>query len=133
MIYLKRETSSPLGTFGTLYNDATPLCKTCERPANDIDHPCIPAGVYSVQDYDSPTKGDVWMVMDVPGRRAIEIHPGNFAIKDSLGCILVGDSFGTLFGLPAVLNSRSTFAMLKTTLPESFTMVITDPPNSKTL
>ena len=132
MIYLKRETSSPLGTFGTLYNDDTPLCKTCERPAEG-DHPCIPAGTYTWEDFDSPHNGNDWLCQNPPaGRSMIEMHPAN-VFTQLLGCIAPGDSFGTLFGLPAVLNSRSTFAMLKTTLPESFTMVITDPPNSKTL
>lgn len=125
MIYLDRFKSNEKGTFGELSDDTGEIqhVYTIERPKTG-DHPCIPAGVYDVEQYTSPKHGDVWQVMNVPGRSNIEIHAGNFAIKDSLGCILVGDSLGTIDGVPAVLNSVKTLQYLKSILPDSFQITI---------
>lgn len=126
MIYLRRLPSTPTGTFGTLYDESTKLCLTVERPAEDIDHPCILEGIYTWVQYNSPTKGNVWLCQDPPvGRSMIEIHVAQ-TYDQLLGCIGVGDSMGTLNGLPAVMNSRDTFKMLKATLPDTFLMTIID-------
>lgn len=73
--------------------------------------------------YISPTHGQVWIATNVPGRSEIEIHAANWA-RELLGCLGVGDSFGTLEGLPAVLNSQATLAMLRNALPATFTLAI---------
>lgn len=126
-VFLDRFKTGPDGTFGGLTDDSN-LIKdrsifTVERPMTG-DHPCISSGTYQVEPYASPKHGDVWQVMNVPGRSNIEIHPANLA-SELLGCIAVGDSLGKVNGVPAVLNSQKTFSMLKSLLPETFTLVIT--------
>lgn len=123
MYYINRFRSDENGTFGTLMNDVGhQYCYTAEPPAT-ADYPDIPEGKYEVQPYNSPAHGEVWQII-VPGRSYIEIHPGNSPLKDSLGCVLVGNALGNVNGLPAVMNSRDTFAKLKTELPQSFTLTI---------
>lgn len=126
MIYLNRFKSDNGGTFGTLMDAAGhQLCFTVELPwcGNIHDESCIPEGVYQVETFQSAKHGDVWKIMNVPARSAIEIHPAN-DIADLLGCVGVGDSLGSVNGLPAVLNSKKTFASLKEQLPESFELTI---------
>ena len=75
-------------------------CRTIELPAiviplkpNARNVTCIPEGEYKVEKYYSPTKGECFLVKDVPGRSMIEIHKGNFASGkkvDTEGCILPG-------------------------------------------
>jgi uncharacterized protein DUF5675 len=125
MPILNRFQTDDNGTFGKLYSETGNfLCYTVER-ATDGDHPCIPADTYQVEPYFSPTKGDVWQVMNVPGRSNIEIHPANLA-SQLLGCIAPGLHMGDIGGVPAVLNSQQAFAMLKSTLPSSWTLTITE-------
>lgn len=59
---------------------------------NKRNESCIPEGTYEAVLYDSPSKGIVYLLKDVPDRSMIEIHKGNFN-KDSTGCILVGSGF----------------------------------------
>jgi len=62
--------------------------------------------------YDSPRLGrEVILFPDFEDRTGrtytyIEIHNGNIA-DDSEGCILVGETRGTINGNPAVLNSNA--------------------------
>lgn len=122
---LKRTLYDPLGTFGQLIEGSATLCLTIELPWLD-NHPqtsCIPLGNYIVQRFVSPRHGWVWLIENVPGRSMIELHPAN-TIKDLLGCVGVGDKLGVIEGFPAVLNSRKTFDMLKTKLPNRFNLEI---------
>ena len=124
MYFINRFRSDDSGTFGTFLDSAAhQYCYTVER-APSGDHPCIPDGVYDFEQYNSPTKGDVWICTNPPpGRTAIEMHPAN-DIDDLLGCIGVGDKLGIVNGLPAVLDSQNTFKMLKSQLPTAFTVTI---------
>lgn len=124
MIYtLTRITSGYNGTLGAITDETGhELCKTCERPPTG-PHPCVPEGTYTFELYASPTKGQVWITQDVPGRSDIEIHAGNDE-NDSLGCILVGDRYGTVDDLPAVLDSRATLISLRHILPHVFHLQI---------
>lgn len=118
-----RAQSGPQGTFGSITDeDNNQLCVTCERPPTG-EHPCVQEGTFEFNLYESPTKGQVWITQDVPGRTNIEIHAGNDE-NDSLGCILVGDRFGTVDDLPAVLDSKATLAMLRKILPATFSLTI---------
>ena len=121
-----RQPSTDSGTFGSWYDDdGKELCVTVELPWLN-NHPqtsCIPSGVYTVERYESPRHGQVWQVMNVPDRSNIEIHGAN-TINDLLGCIGVGDSYGNIDGLPAVLNSQVTLNKLRGILPDSFTLII---------
>lgn len=126
VIRLTRVVTSDKGTFGILSDGGTPLANTCEDPWKDnaANISCIPKGVYTCCKYSGTKYKDVWAVTDVPGRSAILIHQGN-TIKDTEGCILVGNGFGSVDGLPAVINSVATLEMLKKKLPDEFILTVT--------
>jgi len=112
-------------TLGILRIDGLAECATLELPWKD-NQPrisCIPTGVYSVVKYNSPTKGQVFLLGGVAGRSNVEIHSGN-TVDDILGCILVGRTHGTLAGKRAVLHSRNTLERLLDTLPSEFELEI---------
>lgn len=83
------------------------ICYTLENPWEDNARnvSCIPDGDYEVVPYSSAKYPHSFEIIDVPGRDAILIHHGN-TIKDTLGCILVGESLGKLGMENAVLKSR---------------------------
>lgn len=103
-------------------------CKTLELPWNNNSPQisCIPKGSYRVKPYTSPSKGDVYLLVDVPGRDMIEIHVGNYH-TDIQGCILVGEEFKYINSDNEldVTNSRKTFEKLKKVLNyKEFILVI---------
>ena len=124
-IIIKRVCSTDKGTFGVLIKNDMPICVTCELPwkNNQAKISCIPEGAYRCKPHTSPKYPDVWEVCGVPDRDAILIHMGN-TINDIEGCILVGQSFGILANLPAVLSSKLAFQRLKEVLPNEFTLII---------
>lgn len=125
MITLQRLQSTTQGTFGVLAQDGIPLCVTVERPwaENASDESCIPAGTYHFARYDSPTKGDVWLGQNIPGRGEIEIHSANLA-SELLGCIAVGQYFADFIQARGVANSKATLEMLLLKLPAEFDLTI---------
>ena len=88
-----------------------PFAVTVERPwlDNQKSVSCIPAGQYACQRVQSPKFGDTFEVQNVPNRTAILFHKGNIT-DDTHGCILVGEQFGTVNGVPGVLASAQGFA-----------------------
>ena len=125
VVILKRFRSDAQGTFGELSMNGKHLCYTCEDPWNDNKpgESCIPAGGYDCVPHSGTLYKNVWEVTKVPGRSAILIHNGN-TIRDTRGCILVGDTLGEVDHLPAVLNSRNTLDLLRGRLPGSFYLQI---------
>ena len=113
------------GTFGVLIYNNTPLCLTLEDPwaGNIPRHSCIPEGEYEVRKYSGTKYKDVWQVYGVPNRSAILIHWGNTE-KDTIGCILVGESYAQFSEKYGITNSKNTFSRLKKTLPDAFTLTI---------
>lgn len=95
------------GTFGVLLIDDEMICVTCEDPWRDNERKisCIPEGRYKIRKHTSPTFGVCFRVDDVPERTNILIHAGNTS-DDTLGCILLGTSFGSLRGKPAIIQSK---------------------------
>lgn len=124
---LLRLNKGQLGVFGSLSYQGKKICVTCEDPdnGNAIGESCIPEGTYTVISHNSPKFPNTWQVTNVPGRSAILIHNGN-TIDDTLGCILVGETYGNINGKPAVTNSVKTLAKLRTILPDTFTLTIKD-------
>jgi hypothetical protein len=122
---LTRISQSSEGTFG-LFTDPTglQLCVTCEPPP-DTDHPCIPAGTYQVIPHNSPAHPNTWEISNVPGRTAILIHNGN-TDADTLGCVVVGKSFGWIGTQQAIMESDVTLGMLQQTLPQNFSLNIVE-------
>jgi hypothetical protein len=102
-------------------------CKSLELPwlDNERQKSCIPAGTYEVEKYDSPNKGLVFLVKNVPGRDSIEIHSGNYK-RDTLGCILVGSGFEDINndGNLDIIESRKTLDRLLGILNDNFKLII---------
>lgn len=126
---LRRKTETAESVQGILLVDEQEECWTLEparvRPVHE-GHPCIPAGEYHVILSFSPHfKMVTPEVMGVVGRENIRIHAGNYP-KDSLGCILVGDTRQPNF----VGLSKAAFASLLTllkTATDPITLLIEDP------
>lgn len=121
-VRLVRQASTPQGTPGRLYADNF-QCDTMEPPAPEhrAEHPCIKAGTYLCKKIGSPKYPGRYVVLAVPHRSGIILHPGNYAgdeaqgyQSDSDGCILLGRA-ATLQNInhkpqKAVVLSRSTLA-----------------------
>lgn len=74
---------------------------------------CIPEGVYKARAHSSPRFGHVYIILQVPRRSNILVHPLNVAgdvtknyKTQSEGCIGLGEKEGRLWGQRAVLVSR---------------------------
>lgn len=102
-------------------------CFTLELPWHDNanNRSCIPAGTYRAEKYQSPTKGQVILLHNVPGRRFIEIHAGNYTYQIE-GCCLVGDGIKYLNqdSIPDVTNSRATLSALLDAVPNEVNIEI---------
>ena len=87
----------------------------------------IPAGTYALRLHGDGERWNaktfppvgVLEVVDVPGREAILIHPGNYP-RDTHGCLLPGQSYGPEY----VSNSRAMTARLVQYIGESGQIVI---------
>ena len=98
-------------------------------PVNAQNVTCIPEGTYPVQRIYSPTKGKCFLLYDVPGRSAVEIHIGNFATGkkvDTEGCILPGMRFVDINkdGNLDVQDSTKAMEKLLELLPDHFELII---------
>lgn len=69
---------------------------------------CIPTGDYLIKRTDSPSFGEVFTIVNVPGRDLIRIHILN-VVSESKGCPGFGMTFGVLFGKFAILSSKIAF------------------------
>jgi Family of unknown function (DUF5675) len=123
---LVREPSTPDGTLGEMFDpDGGHLCFTMELPweNNEPDKSCIPTGTYTCVPHNSVAHPGTWELLNVPDRSEILIHTGN-TDADSLGCILVGRTIGSINGTPAVLLSAVAFHVMKQTVPSTFQLEI---------
>ena len=104
------------GTWGVLLdwdfmrNSSTPFAVTLEpRWRNNAKNiSCIPAGKYTCRRIISPKFGNTFEIVDVPDRTHILFHKVNKQ-SDTLGCIGVAEEYGTLDGIPAILQSGKGF------------------------
>lgn len=104
---LVRVTEFNGATMGVLCINDAPEFVTLEEAWRDNERnvSCIPIGRYKIKLVNSPSRGVVYKVMDVPQRDHILIHSGN-THKDTQGCILLGVQFGRLGSDSAILASR---------------------------
>jgi len=65
-------------------------------------------GLYLAKEQYTPKFGETFIVTDVEGRTHILFHKGNIE-ADSHGCILIGEQFEFINGIPAVLSSKKGF------------------------
>jgi hypothetical protein len=110
--------------------------KTLELPVftvplrlNTAKTNCIPIGTYKMTKIYSPTKGQCFMVHNVPARTAVLAHKGNYAEGkkvDTQGCILVGSDFEDINkdGNLDITHSTETLARLLSILPNEFQLII---------
>jgi hypothetical protein len=78
-----------LGTNGTVYSGEKSICYTIELPwkENQKRISCIPEGRYEiVKRYSAKFKWH-FILINVPNRAFILIHPANDALKELKGCI----------------------------------------------
>jgi len=98
------------GTLGVLTINDSIFCATLEPPdrENAVNRSSIPAQQYTCQRYTSRRYGETFQVMNVPSRSYVLFHAGN-TVDHTKGCILLGQYWGKLKGVQAVLNSGRTF------------------------
>jgi len=114
------------GTFGVLKVNKYVYCATLEPSdrENQRNVSSIPAQQYQCARIQSVRYGDTFQVMDVPGRSHILFHAGN-RVRDTQGCILLGQYFGKLRGDRAILNSGKTYQDFMTAMKGSMGFYLT--------
>jgi hypothetical protein len=121
---LIRDDQNDVCTLGAMFDGDDRLCETLELPWRDNQRgiSCIPEGTYECKVADSPSRGyPVYWLQDVPGRKDVQIHKGNFP-KDIRGCILVGEERG----VNQVVHSKVAFDKFMDLLGgKPFTLTIT--------
>jgi hypothetical protein len=105
---------SEYATYGIVLDGHIAFANSLEPPKGK----CIPPGAYKAVLYMSPKRKTwVYLLKDVPGFSAVEIHPGNLP-QDTSACILVGQCLdpvyinGKLAG-DGILESRKAFFELR--------------------
>jgi hypothetical protein len=136
IMYLMLRTYHPEATISTLLDPlGNHICFFLGRPwlnnqHNSLKWPendssCIPEAVYNIARYDSPTKGDVFLVNNVQDRSYIEWHSANF-VEQLLGCEVPCDKILENIKYEGKIhrywanNSHNTLEMLLKKLPQSF-------------
>ena len=103
--------------------------RTLERPwvFNERKISCIPSGTYLVKRHISPKFGQCFKIQDVKGRSDILIHSGN-VVNDTLGCVLVGLSSGTVDDTDTamVYSSRKAMAVLLALIDKEIVLQISN-------
>ena len=107
---VRLEDNYPEGTFGALLISGVLFCFTLEPPdlGNARNISCIPPGQYECNRYVSLNQGTTYEICNVPNRSNVLFHAGN-VVKDTEGCVLLGETQGKLRGNRAILNSGKTF------------------------
>jgi hypothetical protein len=108
---IRLEENDTDGTFGMLRVNKSVFCATLEPPdrLNAVGLSCIPAQQYLCDRYSSARFPSTFIVRNVPGRSAILFHAGN-TVKDTQGCILLGETIAKLRGDRGIKNSGATFS-----------------------
>ena len=91
-IDLQRDPSTPTGTFGRMSVNGVFLCYSLEPYEDRSVYPAIPPGTYDLAITESQRfHRRLPILLNVPGRSGIRVHPGNFD-DDTEWCILLGTS-----------------------------------------
>jgi hypothetical protein len=103
-------------------------CVTLELPdkGNKTSISSIPIGTYKVVHRHSKKYQNHLILLDVPNRRYILIHSGNF-YTDTRGCILVGSRFGEIdndSSLDITASKRTLSNLLEATDGRGFELTI---------
>lgn len=94
------------GTNGELTHEGRHVCYTIERPwlGNQRRISRIPSGTYQLKKRVSEKFGQHLILLNVPDRDLILLHPANDAIRDLNGCIA---PVTALTGIGRGVNSRN--------------------------
>lgn len=95
------------GSLGLLLLDDEIFCCTLQPDRTDDKRFWIPPGEYVCRRFHGTKYPNTFEIL-VQGHTALLFHAGNVE-EESLGCVLLGSSFGKLKGDRAVLNSGNTF------------------------
>lgn len=123
MLHLKTVSITGVGTFGTMYYNGKPFCKTVEREwkNNEQNVSCIPAGLYRLEWHDSAKYGrrlhlvakSLGVTIAGPSQRThCLLHPANFP-HELIGCIAPGKEFAVMGRFIGVTHSRDTLNNLE--------------------
>lgn len=107
---IRLEENSRFGTFGVLKINKVLFCCTLEPPdlLNAQGRSSIPEQQYICVPFSGPKYKNVYEVSDVFERTKVLFHAGN-VLRDTKGCIILGEKFGKLGEARATLNSGKTF------------------------
>jgi hypothetical protein len=129
LVRLEQNNHQTLGRF-TLFNGLDKVfdCVTLELPweDNQTNISCVPKGVYKVSPRYSDKYKNHYILEDVPNRRYILIHYGNFN-TDTRGCVLLGSRFAQINSdslLDITASRRTISELLSITEGEGFELTI---------
>jgi Family of unknown function (DUF5675) len=125
-VVLQRLISNEKVTLGELTIEDK-VFKTLELPWRDnkTNISCVPAGSYlATYIFSNAFKKNLFILHNVPGRDAVEIHIGN-DVEDTHGCILIG--MECIVEECCITKSRIAFDSFMSIAPkEGFTLTIID-------
>jgi hypothetical protein len=116
------------GTFGVLVIDGQPVCNTLEpyHRDNERNISSIPSGQYICKKYSSERYPSTYEVTGVQNRSSVLFHSGNWD-DDTMGCILLGESFGTIGSDWVISQSRDAMTeFMQTMHGAEFKLTIVD-------
>ena len=125
---LTRIASHPeYGTFGALVIDGQPICNTLEpyHRDNEKNISSIPAGQYVCKPYSSERYPNTYEITNIEGRSKVLFHSGNWD-DDTMGCILLGESFSTIGSDWVVSDSRGAMGEFMTSVHGTFQLTIVE-------
>lgn len=128
---IQRLLSNDKVTLGVMLVDGRPFFTTLELPwkNNQNDISCVPAGTYKcVRTFSNHFKKDVFMLQNVPGRSAVEIHVGN-KVEDIRGCIAIGMQYS--LAAYEIIHSGLAFDVFMKMMPTEFELTIKDVENGE--
>lgn len=117
VVHLVRFREGDQGTLGFWFAPDNWWCYSLELPdrQNKPNISRVLSGVYDVVWARSGRYGWKYLLKDVPGRTWVRAHSGNYAgdkykgyKTHSAGCILLGNTYGTMEGQLAVFSSKTT-------------------------
>lgn len=118
------------GVFGEMILDDKHFCYTAER-AYDDNKPKIPDGEYTckrgMHKLSDLQEFETFEIKGVKGHWGLLFHKGNWAQKDSTGCVLLGTGIGYMLkGGKMLTASKTAFAKFMKALEgvDEFTLVV---------
>ena len=108
IIEVIRLEEAEIGTFGILRIQKEVKFWTLEPPdfENEVRISSIPAQQYIIERYRSNNFGETFKIRNVPGRKDVLFHWGNWS-SNTEGCILLGS--GLMDNPRGISNSRTAF------------------------